>query len=200
MNHTKKSEIFTIGYSCYKTQSIIEVLKKYSITAIADVRSVPFSNYKPEFNRDKLESVLRKENISYVFLGDNCGARIKAPECYVNGKVDYTLVANHPRFKEGLKRLKKGMQNYRIALMCAEKDPITCHRAILICRNLQVLNLHVRHILCNGNIEEHYDSEKRLMKLFKLDQPGLFKTESQRIEEAYRRQSKKIAFINNEEL
>ncbi|MCI5148865.1 MAG: DUF488 domain-containing protein, partial [Candidatus Electrothrix sp. MAN1_4] len=103
--------------------------------------------------------------MSYVFIGDLCGARIEEPSCCINGKVDYSLVAKNQKFLKGLERIKQGMQEYRIALMCAEKDPITCHRAILICRNLLSDEMKIKHILSDGTVEEHKESEQRLLKL-----------------------------------
>ncbi|MCI5131384.1 MAG: DUF488 domain-containing protein [Candidatus Electrothrix sp. EH2] len=193
-------ELFTIGYSPHILDTFLDILKKYHITAIADVRSSPYSQFKPEFNREQLDDFLKKHNISYVFIGDLCGARVEEPSCYLNGKVDYSLVAKNPKFLEGLKRIKQGMKNYRIALMCAEKDPITCHRAILICRNLLDSDITIKHILSDGTVEEHKDSEYRLLKLFKLDHPELFRSEQQRLDDAYSRQGEKIAYETSESI
>ena len=188
------NQLFTIGYSPHILESFLRVLKKHKITAVADVRSSPYSQFKPEFNKETLQDFLKTNNIAYVFLGDYCGARVEDPSCYVKGKVDYKLVAENQKFKDGLKRIKNGMKNFRIALMCAEKDPITCHRTILICRNLISPEIKIKHILSNGKIEEHKDSEHRLMKILKLNHPDLFRSEQQRLDDAYLRQGEKIAY------
>jgi uncharacterized protein (DUF488 family) len=188
------NELFTIGYSPHIHDSFLRVLKKHKITAVADVRSSPYSKFKPEFNKDQLAEFLNEHGIAYVFLGDLCGARVEDPSCYVNGKVDYTLVAENPKFKEGLKRIINGMAKFRIALMCAEKDPITCHRTILICRNLTSRGINIKHILSNGRTEDHKDSEQRLLKIFGLNHPDMFRSEQQRLNDAYLRQGKKIAY------
>jgi len=188
------NELFTIGYSPHSSDSFLSILKKYKITALVDVRSSPYSQFKPEFNQESLKDFLKSHNIAYVFLGDYCGARVEDPSCYMNGKVDYKLVAENQKFREGLERIKKGMEKFRIALMCAEKDPITCHRTILICRNLLTERVKIKHILGNGKVENHRDSENRLMKLFNLNHPDLFRSEQQRLEDAYSRQGEKIAY------
>ena len=167
----------------------------YSITAVCDVRSIPYSQYTPQFNRESLKKELAQHNISYVFMGKELGARCDNPECYINGKVQYNRLAKEPAFVQGLSRLKKGMKNYRIALMCAEKDPITCHRTILICRKLRVKNIDIKHILEDGSIENNSTSEKRLMKLHAIE-PDMFHPEEQCIEEAYDRQAERIAYID----
>jgi len=193
MNTTQKA-IYTIGYSPHILDSFLRVIKKHNITAVADVRSSPYSQFKPEFNKDNLAEFLHRNGIAYVFMGDLLGARVEDQSCYVNGKVDYALVAESPKFKKGLERIINGMEKYRIALMCAEKDPLTCHRTILICRNLASRGINIKHILSNGRLEDHKDSEQRLLKLFNLDHPDLFRSEQQRVNDAYLRQGEKIAY------
>lgn len=187
-------KIYTIGYAPHTIETFIKTLQDLQITAIADVRSSPYSQFKSEFNRENLKKCLLSTGIAYVFLGDNCGARVEDPSCYSNGKVDYNLVAKSQNFLEGINRIKRGMEQFTLALMCAEKDPITCHRTILICRNIQSDNIEVNHILSNGEVENHKDTEKRLLKLFKLHHPDLFRTEQQRLDDAYARQGEKIAY------
>jgi len=185
----RQTVIYTIGYSSFD----------HNINAIVDVRSSPYSQYKSEFNREKLKMSLNKENISYVFLGEECGARVSNSSCYINGKVDYSLVSETDLFKDGIKRLLNGAEKYSLALMCAEKDPITCHRTILVCRHLIKTGICINHVLENGDIELHEDSEKRLLKLFKLHHPDLFRTEQDRLNEAYSRQGEKIAYEAEDE-
>lgn len=189
-----KNTIYTIGYAPLTLDTFVTILEKHQISAVVDVRSSPYSKFKPEFNKKTLKDYLNAHKIAYVFLGDYCGARVDDPSCYVNGKVDYEIVAKSKKFKDGLERIKKGMENYRIIIMCAEKDPITCHRTILICRNLRSDGIKIKHILGNADVEEQKDSEFRLMKLFKLHHPDLFRTEEQRIDDAYTRQGEKIAY------
>lgn len=188
------NEIFTIGYSTFSLDVFINTLKKFQINAVADVRSQPYSQFKPEFNRDCLKEELSKNNIAYVFLGEECGARVDDQKCYVNGKVNYDLVAQNQKFKNGIERIKKGMEKYNIVIMCAEKDPITCHRTILVCRNLQFDGVTIKHILSNGRVEEHKDSEQRLLRLFKLNHPDMFRSDEQRLNDAYSLQGEKIAY------
>jgi len=190
----KEKIIYTIGYSSFEIDSFIETLKKHKINAVVDVRSSPYSQYKSEFNREHLKESLKKNHISYVFLGEECGARVSDNSCYINGKVDYSLVAKTNLFKTGIQRLLNGAEKYSLALMCAEKDPITCHRTILVCRNILGEGVSIRHILENGDIEFHKDSEQRLLKIFKLNHPDLFRSEQQRLDDAYTRQGEKIAY------
>jgi len=187
--------IYSIGYSSYAISDFVKAIVAYGIDVIADVRSQPYSRYKPEYNRENLKQTLKQNGIAYVFLGDQCGARIQAPECYVNGKVSFELVKRNKDFQTGLQRLRKGMQTHRIAIMCAERDPINCHRAILICRNLRAHDVVINHIVDNGLLENHVDTEKRLIRIHGLEKALLYPTETERLDEAYRLQSEAIAYV-----
>ncbi|MCG2710803.1 MAG: DUF488 domain-containing protein [Candidatus Omnitrophica bacterium] len=195
-----KNIIYTIGYAGYNLEGFVAALKKYSIYVLADVRSSPYSQFRPEFNREALQSMLEKENIKYNFLGDKCGARTPDRECYINGKVDYFRLSKNPQFLEGISFLKQNSATTRIALMCAEKDPIACHRTILICRNLRTEDLDIKHILANGALEDNRDSEKRLLSLYRMGTTDLFKSGTELVEEAYNKHGFKIAYEEKEEL
>jgi uncharacterized protein (DUF488 family) len=162
-------KIFTIGHSNHSIGTFIGLLKRNSITAIADVRSYPYSRIFPHFNRDIFRASLKEVGIEYVFLGDNLGARPQDRACYVGNMAVYDLIAANKNFSLGIDRLTKGAEKYQISLMCAEQDPIICHRAILVCQHLRKSGLEIRHILKAGNLENHENLEERLLKLHHLD-------------------------------
>ena len=146
-------ELFTIGHSTHSWEKFLELLRQHHIEAVADVRSSPYSQFNPHFNREPLQLALRQQGISYVFLGEELGARRSEPECYVNGKVDYSLIARTPSFKRGLDRLVQGAAKMRVAIMCAEKDPLDCHRCILVSPRLKERGIDVQHIHDDGTLE-----------------------------------------------
>ena len=188
------NEVFTIGHSNHSLEKLIALLNKYSITAICDVRSHPYSKHNPQFNREHIQNELKRHDILYVFLGKELGPRSEDPACYANGKVQYHLLAQSRIFQQGLERLKKGMQSFRLAILCAEKDPIMCHRTILVCRHLQSEDIEIKHILEDGSFESHVDAERRLMQLLKIPKLQLFESTEELIQRAYDIQSEKIAF------
>ena len=188
-------ELFTIGHSTHPIEQFLELLSIHAITAICDVRSSPYSKFNPQFNRETLQADLKRNGVTYVFLGKELGPRSDDPACYVNGKVQYSALAKTDLFQQGIQRLRKGMASYRIALMCAEKDPIMCHRTILVCRQLRDSGIKILHILDDGSIEEHIDSVRRLLRTLKLQETNLFKSPEEIIEDAYDIQSDKIAYI-----
>src|SRR4051812_26369658 len=128
-------ELFTIGHSTHTAEKFLDLLRIHRIEAIGDVRSSPFSAWTPQFNRPALEASLRAASVQYVFLGDELGARRAEREVYLGGVARYERIAKVAAFQSGLDRVRKGAQKYRLALMCAEKDPLECHRTILVCRN-----------------------------------------------------------------
>jgi len=188
-------EIYTIGHSTHPIDEFIGLLKMHGINAVADVRSDPYSRYNPQFNRENVQPELKRHGIAYVFLGKELGPRSDDQGCYENGKVSYRRLARTTLFQDGLKRIRQGMGSYRIALMCSEKDPVACHRAILVCRHLRSDGIQILHILEDGSIEENDAVVKRLMELLNLSDKDLFTTSEEMVERAYDIQGEKIAFV-----
>ena len=186
--------IFTIGHSTHSSDEFINLLKAHEVTAVGDVRSSPYSKFNPQFNRELLRGVLNEEEISYVFLGEELGPRSRDPDCYDHGRISYERLARTELFKKGIERLKKGARMHRIALMCAEKDPIVCHRMILVCRNIRSIGYDIYHILEDGSTETLRESEKRLLKLLNIPELQLFETPEDLICRAYKIQGEKIAY------
>ena len=191
-------ELLTIGHSIHSVERFVDLLKMHGVTALCDVRSSPYSRYTPQFNRELLKDELARHRIIYLYLGAELGPRSSDPTCYENGKVQYNHLAGKDLFQQGLGRLRKGMTTHRIALMCAEKDPLTCHRMLLICRNLRGDDIVIRHILEDGSLEDNRDTERRLMKQLKIDPADLFSTEANQIQRAYDLQGEKVAYTLEE--
>ncbi|HEY9637524.1 MAG TPA: DUF488 domain-containing protein [Coleofasciculaceae cyanobacterium] len=208
-------KLFTIGHSNHSIEAFIALLQQHGVTALADVRSHPYSRYLPHFNQTPVKTSLFDAGIRYVFLGRELGARPSDPTCYVDRKALYERIASTELFSQGIQRILKGAETYKIALMCAEKDPITCHRAILVCQHLREFDLDINHILRNGNLEAHQHLEERLLELHGLKQPELIEpvqlsifkdfsfpvqstiqySKKDSLKEAYKRQGDQIAYV-----
>ena len=189
-----RQPVFTIGHSNLEFARFVALLKQHGIQAVADVRSSPCSQYNPQFNREPIQHALREHGISYVFLGEELGARRSEPECYVNGRADYSLIARTSAFSRGLDRIIQGAAKMRVALMCAERDPLDCHRCILASPRLHERGLDVLHILSDGSLESQEQVERRLAQLFDLPERELFRSTSEIVAEAYRLQGERIAY------
>ena len=186
--------IYTIGHSNLSADRLLELLRRHAIQALGDVRSVPFSRFNPQFNRDTFSATLREAGIKYVYLGEELGARSKDPADYDGHRVSYEKLARSPLFLRGLERVRAGMPDHRIALMCAEREPLNCHRTILIARELERAEIPVAHILQDGSLETHAQTMDRLVADLKLG-IGLFKTPSELLEEAYHLQAGKVSYV-----
>jgi len=189
-----RNDVLTIGHSTHPLRSFIGLLLQHSITALCDVRSSPYSRLNPQFNREDLMTSLRGYGIKYVFLGKELGARAQDDTCYENGKVRYDRLASTDLFKHGLDRIRRGMKDYRLALMCAEKEPLECHRGILIARHLVNLGIDVQHVHADGSLETHSDALARLVRALNLDEKNMFLSRAELLEDAYRRQEYRIAY------
>lgn len=188
------SKIYTIGHSTYSVDILIGLLKLHEVTALGDVRSSPYSRYNPQFNREDLKTALKVAGIQYVYLGAELGGRSANSACYENGKVSYELLAKTKSFQDGLQRVQSGIHTYRIALMCAEKDPLFCHRGVLVSRFLVERGLNVQHILEGGRLQTHDWLVERLLRKHALSADDFFRSREEAMKIAYERQGEEIAY------
>ena len=187
--------IYPVGHSTHRIEWFIHLLKTHAITALADVRSTPYSRFNPQYNKESLKKSLLDNDIQYVFLGEELGARSNDPNVYENGRVSYQKLASTHLFQSGLDRLQEGLSTYTIALMCAEKEPLDCHRTILVASELERRGLAVTHILEDGSSELNTHAAGRLSKQLQLPEPDLFRNQADLVDEAYEAQARKIAYV-----
>jgi uncharacterized protein (DUF488 family) len=186
--------VFTIGHSTHSWEHFVALLQRANVTAIADVRTSPYSRHSPQFSRDNLRAGLRAAGISYVYLGKGLGGRPSGCQFYCDGVADYEKMAQAPEFITGLDRVVEGAKKYRIALMCAERDPLDCHRCLLVGRALAQRGVRVSHIRDDGKVVSHGEIEDSLLRLSGRDSADLFAPPSERLAAAYRARARKVAF------
>lgn len=186
--------LYTVGHSNHSIEKFIGLLTANGVTAIADVRSQPFSRRYPQFNKERLAAALAQQGIAYVFLGKELGARSEDPSCYENGRVQYGRLAATLLFKTGIERVLAGTEKFRIALMCAEKEPLDCHRTLLVSCALQSAGASIAHILADGSVEPQERTMARLIDLVGLPTEDLFQR-SDLIMAACRLREQKIAYV-----
>jgi uncharacterized protein (DUF488 family) len=186
--------IYTIGHSNHPIERFLALLQQHEITAIADVRSTPYSRRNPQFNSKALAAALEARSIAYVSLGKELGARSEDPSCYEDGQVQYRRLAQTPLFNQGIERVMTGTERYRIALMCAEKEPLDCHRTLLVSRALETKGAAIIHILADGGTETHHETMLRLVDRTLLRKDDLFADRAQLIEAACAIHEQKIAY------
>jgi uncharacterized protein (DUF488 family) len=146
--------VFTIGHSNHSTEKFVGLLKRHGIELLVDTRSHPYSRHAPRFNNRDIEEILSGNGIGYLFLGLELGGRPEEKEFYdAEGRVNYALIEKSRLFLDGIHRLKKEIQDRRVALLCSEEDPAGCHRRLLVGRALSERGIVVRHIRGDGSVQ-----------------------------------------------
>jgi uncharacterized protein (DUF488 family) len=186
--------VLTIGHSIHAYERFLALLRGAGVTAIADVRTSPFSRQFPQFNRDTLLRELRQDGISYACLGRELGGRPNDSRLYTGGIADYEKMAATDEFRSGLDRVLEGAQRYRIALMCSEQDPLDCHRCLLVGRALAKRGVSVQHVLADGETATQTEIERRLLEMSGRNALDLFADSTELLAIAYRERARKVAF------
>ena len=186
--------VFTVGHSNHPIERFEELLRTNRVTAVADVRSAPYSRFSPQFNKEELQARLRDRRIAYVYLGRELGGRSDDPSDYEGNErlpkvreqvqvvagsndlpdrdsnerdndqiINYDRLAAKPSFNDGIERVLRGASRKTIALLCAEKEPLECHRTLLVGRALAERGVRIEHILADGTRESHDRTMDRLL-------------------------------------
>src|ERR1700733_2409942 len=187
-------DLFTIGHSNIPIHRFVALLQQAGVTAVADVRSVPASRRFPWFSKNNLATRLAGDGIVYTAMGDALGGRPRDERLYCDGVADYEAMAREPHYLDGVAQLTAEAGCSRICLMCAEREPLECHRCLLVARSLVERGITLGHILYDGAIETHAETERRLLGLTgegcDLFTPG----QRERLAAAYRQQAHAVAY------
>lgn len=195
--------LYTIGHSLHKIDCFLGLLREYEINYILDVRSTPYSKYAEQFNKENLEKELQNARLKYYFMGTYFGARPKDKNLYCDeGYLDFERVRKSSQFEIGFNSVIKGLnQGNNIALMCTEKDPLDCHRAIMVSRAFDLADIEVEHILEDGKLQSQTELNERLLNKYYPDrnQINLFdyldmKEEFDYLSMAYEQRNKEIGY------
>jgi uncharacterized protein (DUF488 family) len=198
------SSIFTVGHSSLELSEFLKLLMTHQIKIVGDVRSRPGSFRFPQFNREPLEACLASAGIRYEFLGETLGGRPPDPRAYhADGLVNYEERRKADDFRAGIDRALELSRSSNIVLMCAEEDPLQCHRFLMICPALLERGFSPLHIRRGGELESQRAAEDRLLKLHDLaafDSTSLFAFERESaIQDALRMQAREFAFRTSAE-
>lgn len=196
MNNRKG--FMTIGYGNMGIIDFMVKIKSLRVNCIIDVRTRPYSKYNVSFNKEELRDRLNDEGISYFWFGNKLGGKYDLIKyCDLEGRVDYEKVSTSEKFIDGIKELEKLIPRYNICIMCSEKDPMKCHRFLLISRILKEYNIY--HIMSNDSLVKNVDLEKKLLEMYgRFNQISMFDYENMESLEtkAYRAQSQKTAYVS----
>lgn len=189
--------VLTIGHSTHSWERFERLLLDAGVTAVADVRTSPWSRHTPQFNRDALAERLKGAGLAYVYLGDALGGRPAGAHLFDDGVADYEAMAAEPAFKAGLERVRRGAERHVVALMCAEQEPLDCHRCLLVSRRLKDMGLAVSHVLSDGQVEPHAATERRLLVCEGLEHDDFLESPEERLARAYRQRARKAAYAED---
>jgi uncharacterized protein (DUF488 family) len=203
-SETMTSTLFTIGHSNLELEEFLSVLAQHGVQMLCDVRSKPASFRFPQFNRECLEAALRTAGCKYEFLGECLGGRPADPDVYqADGVVDYFVRRKARDFASGVDRVMEFTRQLTVALMCAEEDPLHCHRFLMICPELLTRGVTPVHLRRGGVVESQREAEDRLLAtndLTAFTSGSLFTAErSSALEDALRRQAQEYAFRGSAE-
>lgn len=157
--------IFTIGHSDHTPEALIDLLAHADIDVVVDVRSHPSSKWVAHANPRDLKRILKAAGIHYLYLGDLLGGRPDGQEDQkaepIGVNVRYDVIRSGRPFHEGLERLMLGLKKHRVCIMCAEEDPSSCHRNLLVGEALRRKGVQVLHIRGTGALETDEELRKR---------------------------------------
>ena len=197
-------KLFTIGHSNLEVEDLLSSLIRQEIKVLCDVRSRPGSFRYPQFNREPLEARLLSARIRYEFFGDQLGGRPLDPAYYLqNGLVDYVSRRSASDFLQAVDRMLAAARQNNTVMMCAEEDPLHCHRFLLICPAVVQRGVVPVHLRRGGILESHRDAEDRLLQLHgfaDVTSDSLFAHgRESALEDALRMQSEQYAFRTSPE-
>jgi uncharacterized protein (DUF488 family) len=189
-------KLFTIGHSNSPIDRFIGLLGEAGVNAIADVRSTPYSRFCPWFSRNTLPARLKSAGIAYLGYGEALGGRPGDASLYCDGVADYEAMAQTAAFQSALDRLQNDMGERCVCLMCAEREPLDCHRTLLVARALAERGIAIGHILHDGAVEPHAATEQRLLQWAEnAAEADLFVTgQNDRLAAAYRRRGRAVGY------
>lgn len=192
--------VLTVGHSNHSPDVFINLLVRHGVDEVIDVRSAPYSRYTPQFNYEGIQRMLDDIGIGYTYLGGELGGRPADRSCYdADGRVQYDRVAATDAFDDALRRVMRAADENRPVLLCTEKEPLECHRTLLVARALADREVDVAHVHSDGSLESFDDSINRLLHLHKLPPHGdMFRSRSEVVAEALARQAGKFAYVTTE--
>jgi uncharacterized protein (DUF488 family) len=186
-------DLLTIGHSNHPIERFVALLKQVNVAVLVDVRSRPFSRRFPWFSQPRIGERLQQDTIQYVARGDALGGRPSDPALVRDGIADYEAIARTAGFRQAVEEVIATARRQRACIMCAEREPLDCHRFLLVARVLAERGITIGHILADGTIEPHGKTEERLLASARSG-ADLFAGPAERLAEAYRRRARAIAY------
>ena len=189
-----RKQVYTIGHSNHEPKKLLTLLRMHGVDAVVDVRSAPYSRYLPHFNKEHLAAALKDADIRYAFKGKELGGQPTDRAFYdAEGHVLYGELAQSPAYGAGIEFVRDNAVARSVALMCSEKEPLDCHRSLMIGQTLAERGIAVAHIHADGSLESQGVAIDRLLEQLRLPPNGdLFRSRDEVIVDAVARQAQKV--------
>ncbi|MCH7472560.1 DUF488 domain-containing protein [bacterium] len=144
--------VFTVGHGQLSWDALMRLLTGSGVEVLIDVRAYPYSELAPWFDRDRLEHLVRRAGLEYLWLGSQLGALT------AGGRVDYISKEREPRYREGIGQLLTLAGERQTCLLGSQLDPLLSHRHHLIAQTLLRHDVGVVHLLEDGStVAAHAD-------------------------------------------
>jgi len=190
--------LFMIGHSNHSLELFKQMLEREKITVLYDIRMIPFSRYVPQYNQTTLPETLANWNVEYRYRND-IGPRVEGDTpLYDSNGFHYDKALNRERIVEGLKLLVSELnENDNVAIMATKKEPLECHRFLVLSRVLQNMGHTIKHILPDETLETQTLEKKLVTTLERRIKRGTVKAPENYdpLEFAYFAQAEKIAKV-----
>ena len=184
--------LYTLGHSNHDLDTFMRLLRRHGVDVLVDVRTVPYSRRHPQFRKRDLEGACKEAGVDYRWRGEQLGGIKRDSVCRT-----FDAAAGRPGFIEALGELVTLARAQVPAIMCAEKEPMACHRTALVCRHLaarpDARDLAIRHIRADGTLEDNRDFERRLVAAMGIDADDLFAGDP--VQDAYAALSAKMTGV-----
>ncbi len=149
--------IYTVGHGDASFTDVEALLVGHLVQTLLDVRSQPYSRHAPDFNRESLARLAAAAGLGYRWMGDRLGGRPTAPDVLdAAGAPDWRRLAATSPFQAGVQEAAELARGGRTVVLCAERDPTHCHRALLLAPAFEAEGLRVAHILPDGSLRPHH--------------------------------------------
>jgi uncharacterized protein (DUF488 family) len=196
---TELNPVYTIGHSNFELDVFLAMLRDHGVELLIEVRSRPQSGRFPQFSQPAFQVAVEAAGVAYLFLGEELGGRPDDADVYTNqGIVDYRRRRKSYAFRAGIERVLQEAESRSVALLCAEEDPLECHRFLMICPELVAAGVRPLHIRKGSKLETQEAAENRLLAASGLSSVAgntLFpEARLEALDEAYDLQARKCAF------
>jgi len=152
--------LYSVGHGARSATEFVDLLRTAAIGCIADVRSYPVSRRHPQFSQKTLTRFLDEHAIGYHWLGKALGGLRHGVTPSIHtalAKASSRAYADHmfsTAFQEGIAELLATARATPTAMLCAERLPHHCHRA-MISDYLVANGIAVIHLVDGGQRMPH---------------------------------------------